>query len=456
MRVVVCGAGRVGYGIARELAQERNTVTVVDVSAELVDRLTTDLDVRGVVGHGSHPDVLERAGAKDADMIIAVTYSDEVNMVACQVAHSLFSTPTKIARVRSQAYLDKAWQDLFARQNMPIDVVISPELEVANAILRRLETPGAFNTLPFANGRVLVLGVRLPSDSPLDNTTVRQIEELFPDLKALVAGVVRDGRLFTPKPDDVLVSGDDLYIVTDRDHAPRTLDIFGRNVARARRVILVGGGNIGVFVAGELEARGVRAKIIESDKGAAEMAANALDRTVVLHGDGLDRDMLHEAGVENAEVAISLTNDDKVNVLSSVISKREGAERTLCLINDRTYEPLKESLGVDVFIDPRTITVSTILQHVRRGRITELYSVEDGGGEILEGVALETSPLVGKTIGELDLPDGVVIGAVVRKDKVLLGREDVSIKKDDRVIVFSERGQISAVERMFRVSAAFF
>ena len=227
-------------------------------------------------------------------------------------------------------------------------------------------------------------------------------------------------------------------------------------MARARRVILVGGGKIGVFVAGELEARGVRAKIIESDKDAAEMAANALDRTVVLHGDGLDRDMLHEAGVENAEVAISLTNDDKVNVLSSVISKREGAERTLCLINDRTYEPLKESLGVDVFIDPRTITVSTILQHVRRGRITELYSVEDGGGAILEGVALETSPLVGKTIGELDLPDGVVIGAVVRKDKVLLGREDVSIKKDDRVIVFSERGQISAVERMFRVSAAFF
>lgn len=456
MQVVICGAGRVGYGIARELAQERNTVTVVDVSAELIDRLTTDLDVRGVVGHGSHPEVLERAGVGDADMIIAVTHSDEVNMVACQVAHSLFSTPTKIARVRSQSYLDMAWRDLFARQNMPIDVIISPELEVGRAILRRLETPGAFNTLPFANGQVLLLGLSLSQDSPLDNTTIRQIDELFPDLEATVVGLVRDGRLFTPKPDDLLVAGDDLYVCVARDHASRTLDIFGQDVARARRVILIGGGNVGVFVAQELERRGVRAKIIESDKRHAESAAEELARTVVLHGDGLSREILKEAGVENAEVAISLTNDDKVNVLASVIAKREGAKRALCLINDRTYEPLQHALDIDVFIDPRTITVSTILQHVRRGRITELYSIEDGEAEALEGVALETSPLVGKPLGELNLSDGIAIGAVVRDEKVLMPHMDLTIREGDRVIVFAERDTITEVERMFRVSSAYF
>jgi len=456
MRVIVCGAGRVGYGIARELAAERNTVTVIDVSADLVDKMTTDLDVRGVVGHASHPDVLKRAGAADADMIIAVTYSDEVNMVACQVAHSLFQTPMKIARVRAQAYLDAAWRDLFARQNMPIDVVISPEIEVGRAILRRLETPGVFNTLPFAGGKVQMLGVYMDADSPLDNTTLEQIRELFPDLEARVAGVVREGKLFTPSDDDLLMAGDSLYLAVAKDHATRALDIFGKELARARRVVLIGAGNIGVFVASELEKRGVRVKIIEADKRQAETAANALDRTVVLNGDGLNEGILREAGIDAAEVAISLTNDDKVNVLSAVVAKRAGAARSVCLINDRIYEPLKEALDIDVFVDPRTITISTILQHVRRGRITELYTIEDGEGEALEGVALETSPLVGRASAGSELPDGVTIAAIVRDEDVLMPSESLIVQKGDHVVVLAERGKVADVERMFRVSAAFF
>ncbi len=456
MRVLVCGAGRVGYGIARELAQERNAVTVVDTSQELIDKLTTELDVRGVVGHGSHPDILERAGAAEADMLIAVTYSDEVNMVACAVAHSLFNTPTKLARVRSRSYLDPAWRDVFASANLPIDVIISPELEVGRAILRRLETPGAFNTLPFAGGKVLVLGVSLGEDCPVANTTLNQIADLFPALKARVVGIKRDDRLFTPKPDDLVMVGDDIYIASDKDHVARALDIFGQDAARARRVILIGGGNVGIYVARELEKRGVRARVIEADRAQAETAAEALKKTVVLHGDGLNRDILREAGAQNAEVVISLTNDDKVNVLSAVLAKNEGVKRAFCLINDRSYEDLQESLGVDVFIDPRTTTVSTILQHVRRGRITGLYSIGDGEAEALEGVALETSPLVGRKWEQLDLPSGVTLAAVARGEQVLMPDEDLTIQEGDRVVVFAERELVGEVERLFRVSAAYF
>jgi len=457
MRVIVCGAGRVGYGIARELASERNAVTVVDVSPVLIDQVTTSLDVRGVVGHGSHPDVLEQAGAADAEMIIAVTFSDEVNMVACQVAHSMFNVPTKIARIRAQNYLDPAWQDLFSRRHMPIDIVISPEVEVGDAILRRLETPGAFETLPFADGRVLVLGVRLDDDCPVVETPLSQLSELFPTLKAKVVGVKRDGRVFVPRGGDHLVKGDSIYLVVDAAHADRALDIFGRQETRARRVVIIGGGNIGVYVAQALErAPGVRVRMVEADKAKAEWAAERLRKTVVLNGDGLSPELLREAGVQEAEVVVCLTNDDKVNVLSAALAKEEGARRSVCLINDRTYAALKSALSVDVFVDPRATTVSTILQHVRKGRITGLQSIEDGEAEVVEGVLLDTSPLAGKTIAKAGLADGIAVGAVVRRDEVLMPRGDFQFQVEDRVILFAERANVADVERAFRVSFEYF
>ena len=456
MRVLVCGAGRVGYGIARELAQEKNAVTVIDISPELIDRLTAELDVRGIVGHGAHPDVLERAGAADADMIIAVTHSDEVNMVACEVAHALFSTPHRLARIRDRSYLDPQWRDLFATGNLPIDVIISPELEVGKAILRRLETPGAFNTLPFANGSILILGISVEPDSPVAGSTLSQIADLFPALKARVVGVKRDARLFTPKSDDLVIAGDDLYVAADKDHVARALDIFGIDVARARRVIIVGGGNIGISVAQALEKRGVRVRVIEANRAQAERAAETLKRTVVLNGDGLSRQLLREAGAQNAEVVIALTNDDKVNVLAGVLAKSEGVKQAFCLINDRSYEALQDAMDIDVFIDPRTTTVSTILQHVRRGRITGLYSIGDGEAEALEGVALETSPLVGKKWSQLDMPDGVALAGVARGSEVLMPGPDLVFRQGDRVVLFAERDHVPAVERLFRVSAAYF
>jgi trk system potassium uptake protein TrkA len=457
MRVIVCGAGRVGYGIARELAGERNAVTVVDVSPQLIDEVTSTLDVRGVVGHGSHPDVLEQAGARDAEMIIAVTFSDEVNMVACQVAHSIFNVPTKIARVRSQNYLDPAWQDLFSRSHLPIDVVISPEIEVGRAILRRLETPGAFDSIPFADGRVRVLGIRLEEDCPVLDTPLTQLTELFPNLKARVIGVKRDQRLFTPKGSDQLTALDDIYLAVDAEHASRALDIFGREEKRARRVVLVGGGNIGVFVAQRLEAApGVRVRMIEANKEKAEWAAERLNKTVVLNGDGLDVELLREAGVEDAEVVVSLTNDDKVNVLSASLAKAEGAGRAVCLINDRAFAALKSPLGIDVFVDPRVTTVSTILQHVRKGRITGLQTVGEGEAELIEGVLLDTSPLAGKVLAKAGLSDGIAVGAVVRGAEVIIPTGDLKLNVGDRLILLAERAQVGDVERAFRVAFEFF
>ncbi len=457
MKVIVCGAGRVGYGIARELAQERNAVTVIDLSPELIDNVTTNLDVRGVVGHGGHPDVLARAGARDAEMIIAVTFSDEVNMVACQVAHSLFDVPTKIARIRSQSYLEPEWQDLFSRQNLPIDVIISPEVEVGRAIIRRLETPGAFDTLPFADGRVLVIGIRLDETCPVIDTPLAQLTDLFPHLQATVIGVRREERLFVPRPSDQLAAGDSAYVCVEAGHVARTLDIFGREETRARRLVIVGGGNIGIFLAQALERiSGLRVRVIEADKHQAEVAAAALRRTVVLHGDGLDPAILREAGADEAEVVICLTNDDKVNVLAAALAKAEGARRSLSLFNDRRYLALKSALDVDVFVDPRATTVSTILQHVRKGRITGLHSIEDGEAEVLEGVALETSPLVGKPLGKVELSDGIAIGAIMRDDKVWMPRKDFRVEAGDRLVIFAERADVAKVEKLFRVALEFF
>ena len=457
MRAIVCGAGQVGFGIARALAQEGNAVTVVDWSTELIDNIVTDLDVRGVVGHGSHPDVLERAGAGEADLIVAVTHSDETNMVACQVAHSLFETPMRIARVRAQNYLEPAWADLFTTGNLPINEIISPELEVGRAILQRMETPGAFNTGVFAGGRVQLLGLRLDENSPAAGSSTEQLMELFPDLRVSVVGVQREQTLFIPKASDPILPGDDVYVVTESAQVRRALDIFGQETGIVRRVVIIGAGNIGLYVARALErAGGVKVRLIEADKKRAEHAAEVLKKTVVLHGDGLSPSMLAEAGVSNSELCVCVTNDDKVNMLAAVMSKGEGAQRAISLINERSFESMRKPLGIDVLIDPRATTVSTILQHIRRGRITGLQTLGGGQAEALEGVALATSPLIGREIDELDLPNGVALGAVVRGDKILLPGDGGRVRENDRVLLFCNTAIISEVEHLFRVSLEFF
>ena len=457
MRAIVCGAGRVGYGIASRLAAERANVTVIDRDAALIRGLTERLDVRGVVGSGSFPDVLGEAGAREADMVIAVTASDEVNIVACQIAHSVFSVPTKIARIRAKSYLENRYADVFSRDNIPIDVIISPEREVAQAVMQRLTTPAAFDVKSFADDRIWMVGVRLREDCPILSTPLRQVRELFPDLKITIVGVRRGGKLFRPTATDQLQSGDEVYFIAARENVDRALEILGEPQPRARRVIIVGGGNIGFDVAQALEARGqVKTRLIEKNEARAAWIAERLKKTIVLEGSGLDREVLREAGVADAETVVALTDSDQVNVLSAVIAKREGARRTNVLVNEPDYGPLSQSVGIDRSIDPRATTVSTILQHVRRGRIKAVYPLLGGEAEIIDAVALETSKLVDKPLGEANLPRGVVVGAILRGPDVILPEHDTRIKPRDRVVLLTLRESVDVVQKLFRVGIEYF
>ncbi len=458
MKVIVCGAGQVGSGIARQLSNEHNDVTVIDNSPDLIQQMADNLDVRTVVGYASHPDVLERAGAREADMVIAVTFADEVNMVACQVAHSIFNVPTKIARIRAQSYLRPMWQDLFTRDHMPIDVIISPELEVGRDVMRRLEMPGALEAIPFGDAHITFLGIALEDDCPVVNTPLRQLTELFPDLKAVVTGIQRGERLFVPDSEDQMMVGDVAYVVTDSTQSARVLSLFGHDEQAARRVVIVGAGNIGRHVAAELENShtSVKVKIIEADKQRAVLAADELSRTVVLNGDALDEEVLREAGAAQAETILALTNDDKVNILSCVMAKQLGCERSVSLINNRGYSGLINPMGVDAFVNPRATTVSTVLRHVRRGRIRGVSSVQDGKAEVIEAEALATSTLVGRPLRDADLPAGIRLGAVLRGTEVVVPRGDTEIQAGDRVIIFAMADEVRRVERMFRVSIEFF
>ncbi|MGV8838749.1 MAG: Trk system potassium transporter TrkA [Bauldia sp.] len=458
MRVVICGAGQVGYGIAERLAAEQHDVSVIDTQPPLVQAVRDTLDVRGIVGNGAHPDILAEAGAEGADMIVAVTLNDEVNMIACQVAHSLFSVPTKIARIRSRAYREPHWSDLFSNESLPIDVIISPEVEVGEMVVRRLELPGAVDIVRFADDKVAVVGVECRQDCPVVDTPLDQLSELFPDLEAVVVGIFRNGALRVPHSEDFMLAGDLVYVVANAEHVRRTLSVFGHEEQEATRVVIAGGGNIGFYVAAALEHRKARTrvKVIEPVRDRAVAIAEELRSTIVLNGSALNREILREADIEETDTLVAVTNDDKINLLACVMAKRLGAKRTLTLVNDPSFGGLTPRLDIDAVVNPRAVTVSRVLQHVRRGRIRAVYSVGNGEAEVLEAEALETSPLVGRPLRDLDLPEGIRIGAIYRGGKVLMPKGGLVVQAKDRVILYAAAERVRAVEQMFRVSLEFF
>ncbi|MEQ8449801.1 MAG: Trk system potassium transporter TrkA [Nitratireductor sp.] len=458
MRVIICGAGQVGYGIAERLAAEQNDVSVIDTSPELVRTIRDQLDVRGFVGHGAHPDVLEMAGAQQADMLIAVTLYDEVNMTACQVAHSIFNVPTKIARIRAQSYLLPHYQNLFSREHLPIDVIISPEIEVGEMVLRRIALPGANDVVRFADGKVAMVAIECLEECPVIDTPLSQLTELFPDLPSTVVGVSRNGRLFIPHSADQLVAGDLAYVVTTTDQVRRTLGLFGHEEVEAMRIVIAGGGNIGLYVAQALEARQSRTKvkIIEDTRERAVAIADKLRRTIVLNGSALDQKVLLEADIQDADLMVALTNNDQVNILSSVMAKRLGCKSNLALINNPTYQDFTRTLGIDAHVNPRTVTISRILQHVRRGRIRAVHSVQRGSAEIIEAEALDTSPLVGSPLRDLELPDGMRLGIVYRDGQAIKPNGAFVVRPGDRIVIFALAAAVRQVEQMFRVSLEYF
>lgn len=458
MKVIICGAGQVGWQIARHLSGEHNDVTVVDSNPELVRRATDTLDVQGVAGFASYPDVLDRAGARDADMIIAATHSDEVNMVTCQVAHSVFAIQRKIARLRARSYLTAIYSDLYRRDHLPIDVVISPEREVAAAAMQRLSAPAAFDTEIFMEGRAQLLGIHIDQDCPVVNTPLRQLTDLFSTLRAIVVGVRREGTLFAPEPGDQLFVGDSCYVFAHVDDVNRTIEVFGKTEKRQDRVVIVGGGNVGLEVAKALEGgtSRIRAKMIEKSRKCAEHAAEALERTIVLNGDGLDRSLMIEAGIDRADAMLAVTDDDKTNMLAAVRAKAEGCPFVIALINDPTLLPLMAPLGIDAFINPRATTVSSILRHIRYGRVRQVYSIGDAEAEVIEAEVMGTSPMAGKAIRDIDFPEGVLVGAVRKGDELLRPSGGLRIDEGDVIALFAMADDVPEVERLMQVSIDYF
>ncbi len=458
MKIIICGAGQVGWQIARHLSGERNDVTIIDNNEELVRRATDQLDVQGIAGFASYPDVLERAGAEDADMIIAATYADEVNMVTCQVAHSVFGVPRKIARLRAQSYLDAIHADLYRREHLPIDVVISPEKEVAEAALQRLSAPATFDIESFLDGMAQLMGITLAEDCPVLNTPLRQLTDLFSTLRAQVVGVRRDETLFTPGPNDQLFAGDAIYVFAHTDDMARTLEIFGKSASRQSRVVVVGGGNVGLAVARALEngPERVRVKVIERSRKVAERAAEALERTIVLNGDGLNADLLAEANIRKADAILAVTDDDKTNLLTAVRAKTLGCPLSISLVNDPALIPLLRPLDIDAFINPRATTVSSILRHVRHGRVRGVYSIGDAEAEVLEAQVLKTARLAGRLVRDVDFPEGVLMGPLRKQGKIVIPNGGTRIEEGDIVTFFALSSEVHEVEQLLQVAIDYF
>jgi trk system potassium uptake protein TrkA len=452
VKVIVCGGGQVGSSLVRYLAAHDNDVTVVDLSDEVINDLSRLLDVKGIVGFASHPDVLIRAGIGEADMLIAVTSSDEVNMVACQISHYLFNVPIKIACIRSKNYLSPEYVSFYNSDDMSIDLIISPELEVAQSISRGLTIPGAFEVAPFADQMMQLVGIRCYK-SQLLNTPLRLLGSLFPKLELNVMFMIREGKGFVPQDTDQLQEGDEVYLLISQSHLQDVMELFGFTEQSAQRLLILGGGNVGFFLAEEIEEHhpDMSLMLIENNKERAIQIANQLARTIVLQGDALNQDILREGNVKIADKVIAVTDDDKVNILASLLAKRMGAQHAMALIKSPSYSNIMNSLGIDSVISPQSLTASGVLRYVRRGRIRAVHSLRNDFGQVMEVEAMSTSNVLGKTVGELNTIPGFRIGAIVREDRILIPEEETMIKAHDQVIMMVTDVAIKKFEKLFAV-----
>jgi trk system potassium uptake protein TrkA len=457
MKIIVLGAGQVGASVAETLSSEANDITVVDNDPRRLHDLQERFDLRTVLGEAAHPGVLRRAGAADADMIIAVTNSDETNMVACQVAYSLFHTPTKIARVRARDYLDEP--DLFSQEALPIDVVISPEKLVIDQLQRLIEYPGALQVLDFAGGRAQLVAIEAYHGGPLVGHQLRDLATRIPGDRARVAAIFRRGAAIIPQGDTVIEADDEVFFIAAIRDIRAVMGEMRRLDREVRRIMLVGGGNIGLGLAAALEQR-YHVKVIEHDPARVQRISQELSRSLVLLGDAADEDLLVEENIENTDVFCAVTNDDEANILSGMLAKRLGARKVISLINRGAYVDLVQSGDIDIAISPYHATIGTLLAHVRRGDVVMVHSLRRGAAEAIEAVAhgdRKTSRVVDRAVGEIRLPPQTTIGAIVRGDEVIMAHHDTVIEAEDHVILFVvDKKRIAEVERLFQVGVTFF
>ncbi len=462
MNIIICGAGRVGFTIAKQLSEQGHSITVIDTSSEDIQKIDDALDVKAIVGKATYPTILEKANAAETDMIIAVTRNDEINMVICQIAFSIFNIPKKIARIRSQDYLNPKFTTVYNKENLPIDVIISPELEIAKSIQRKLEAPGALDSVPFADNKIRLLEILINDGCSLINIKLKDLTKKYPNLDANVIGIIRDDKFLIPKKEDEIKKNDKIYVIINSSQTAETLEAFGHTEKVSKKILIVGGGNIGFNLAKNVEETldAARVKIVEKDKERAEFLASELNNTIVINGNGLDEEVLAEANLEEAETVLALTNDDEDNLMVSVLVEKFAKDqkeiedkRTMALVNKPNYSLLQNSLKIDDLIDPRMNTVSSILKHVHKGTIETAYTIMNGEYEVIEAEIIETSELINKELKNANLPEEVRIGAVLRGDKIIIPRSDFVFLKEDKVVFLANKDSISVVENIFRISS---
>ena len=462
MNIIICGAGRVGFTIAKILSEQGHSITVIDQSSDDIQKIDDALDVKSIVGKATYPSILEKANAAEADMIIAVTRNDEINMLICQIAFSIFNVQKKIARIRSQDYLNPKFTKVYNKENLPIDVIISPEIEIAKSLQRKLEAPGALDNIPFAKNNIRLLEILINESCSLKNTKLNEITKKFPKLNANIIGVIREEKFVVLKKTDIMLKNDRAYVAISTAQMKDTLIAFGHNEKISNKILIIGGGNIGFNLAKNLEETfdSARVKIIEKNKERAELIANQLNNTIVINGDALDEEILIEANIDEVETVLALTNDDEDNLMISVLVEKFAKDntelsdkRTMALINKPNYSLLKSSLKIDDFIDPRLNTVSSILKHIHKGTIENAYSILNGEFEIIEAEIIETSELINKELKNSNLPDEIRIGAILRGEEVIIPRSNFVFKKEDIVVLLAKKDFLHIVENMFRISS---
>jgi len=462
MNIIICGAGRVGFTIAKILSEQGHSITIIDQSSEDIQKIDDLLDVKSIVGKGTYPSILEKANASEADMIIAVTRNDEINMLICQIAFSIFNVQKKIARIRSQDYLNPKFTRVYNKENLPIDVIISPEIEIAKSIQRKLEAPGALDNVPFADNKIRLLEILINNKCPIINIKLNDLTKKFPKLDANIMGVVRDDKFIILKKTDKIIKGDKAYVVINASQMKETLVAFGHNEKISNKILIIGGGNIGFNLAKNLEESfdSARVKIIEKNKERAEFIASELNNTIVINGDALDEEVLMEANLEEVQTVLALTNDDEDNLMVSVLVEKFtndksdiNEKRTMALINKPNYALLQSSLKIDDFIDPRMNTVSSILKHVHKGTVENAYSILNGEYEVIEAEIIESSELVNKELKNANLPNEIRIGAVLREKEVIIPRSNFIFKKEDIIVLLAKKDFLHVVENMFRISS---
>jgi len=446
LKVVIVGAGEVGFHIASRLAHENKDVVVIDIDPEAIRRISDSIDVQVITGSGSSPVVLSEAGIEEAEILLAVTNSDDTNLVACLVADTISQSVKKLARIRDADFED--YHDTFRDRPPHIDTIINPEIEVVKTIDRLMSVPGAVDVGEFADGRVKFIGIHLDNEARLAGVRLSEISAKIGRPSPLIAAVVRDEELIIPRGNDRLKPGDLVYLISEEAKLLETLSVFDKHAEPLRRVLIAGGGRIGFRLAALLEDKSISTKIIERDPSRSEWLAEQLDKTVVLNGDCSDQALLSEENIQDMDVVITLTGDEETNILAALLAKQMGARKIIAKISTFSYFPLMTTIGLEQVVSPRLSAINTILQHIRRGKVLSAMSIKGEQAEVMEAVALKTSDIVGKPLKRISFPQGVLVTAIMRGDKVIIPSGDSVIEPDDRIVVFARRQAVPNVEKI--------